>query len=46
MHWGTFRLTDEPIGEPPVRMRAWWQQTQLSDERLWIMDVGEVRPLR
>lgn len=22
MHWGTFRLTDEPIGEPPERARA------------------------
>lgn len=45
MHWGTFRLTDEPVGEPPVRMRAWWAQQQLAEERLWIMDVGEVRPL-
>ena len=22
MHWGTFRLTDEPMGEPPPRLRA------------------------
>lgn len=22
MHWGTFRLTDEPLGEPPLRLRA------------------------
>src|SRR5690606_37822667 len=21
MHWGTFRLTDEPLGEPPARLR-------------------------
>lgn len=21
MHWGTFRLTDEPLGEPPERLR-------------------------
>ncbi|GAA5484251.1 MBL fold metallo-hydrolase [Haloferula sargassicola] len=20
MHWGTFRLTDEPLGEPPIRL--------------------------
>ena len=46
MHWGTFRLTDEAIGEPPLRMRAWWAKKQLAGERLWIMDVGEVRPLR
>ena len=22
MHWGTFRLTDEPLGEPPLRLKA------------------------
>jgi N-acyl-phosphatidylethanolamine-hydrolysing phospholipase D len=22
MHWGTFRLTDEPMGEPPLRLAA------------------------
>jgi N-acyl-phosphatidylethanolamine-hydrolysing phospholipase D len=22
MHWGTFRLTDEPLGEPPLRLVA------------------------
>jgi len=22
MHWGTFRLTDEPLSEPPARLRA------------------------
>ena len=22
MHWGTFRLTDEPMGEPPLKLRA------------------------
>lgn len=22
MHWGTFRLTDEPLGEPPLRLAA------------------------
>ena len=45
MHWGTFRLTDEPIGEPPVRARAAWQEQSLDDERLWIVDVGETRAL-
>jgi N-acyl-phosphatidylethanolamine-hydrolysing phospholipase D len=45
MHWGTFRLTDEPIGEPPMRMRAWWHEQGLPSERLWIMGVGEARQL-
>jgi N-acyl-phosphatidylethanolamine-hydrolysing phospholipase D len=45
MHWGTFRLTDEPIGEPPLRVRAYWQEHALDPARLWILDVGESRPL-
>ncbi|MEZ4403585.1 MAG: MBL fold metallo-hydrolase [Kofleriaceae bacterium] len=45
MHWGTFRLTDEPIGEPPARLRAFWERHQLAPERLWMLDVGEARPL-
>ena len=45
MHWGTFRLTDEAIGEPVARLRTWWQERGLSDERLWIPAVGEPRAL-
>lgn len=46
MHWGTFRLTDEAIGEPPERMRAWWADRGHAPDDLWIMDVGEARALR
>ena len=45
MHWGTFRLTDEAIGEPPELLRTYWTQHQLPDHRLWIMDAGEARAL-
>jgi L-ascorbate metabolism protein UlaG (beta-lactamase superfamily) len=45
MHWGTFRLTDEPIGEPPARLRAWWRAHHLRDDQLWILDIGEARVL-
>lgn len=45
MHWGTFRLTDEAVGEPVARLRAWWQARGLSDARLWIPPVGEPRDL-
>ncbi|HTJ42846.1 MAG TPA: MBL fold metallo-hydrolase [Kofleriaceae bacterium] len=45
MHWGTFRLTDEPVGEPPARLRAFWRAHELDDDRLWILDAGEARPL-
>jgi L-ascorbate metabolism protein UlaG (beta-lactamase superfamily) len=45
MHWGTYRLTDEAIGEPPERLRQYWREASLADERLWILDAGETRPL-
>ncbi|HZS36338.1 MAG TPA: MBL fold metallo-hydrolase [Polyangia bacterium] len=45
MHWGTFRLTDEPMGEPPERMRAFFRARGLDESRLWILDVGETRAL-
>jgi L-ascorbate metabolism protein UlaG (beta-lactamase superfamily) len=41
MHWGTFKLTDEPLDEPPRRLRAEWQRRDLADSRLRILAVGE-----
>jgi L-ascorbate metabolism protein UlaG (beta-lactamase superfamily) len=46
MHWGTFRLTDEAVGEPVSRLRGWWAERALPGERLWIPDLGEPRPLQ
>jgi len=40
MHWGTFKLTDEPLGEPPARARASFEATPRS-AKLHIPDVGE-----
>ncbi|MFO0548677.1 MAG: MBL fold metallo-hydrolase [Polyangiaceae bacterium] len=45
MHWGTFRLTDEPIGEPPVFTRAEFERVRLELERLAIPAVGETLAL-
>ena len=45
-HCGTFRLTDEPTGEPPERLREFWREHALDPARLWICDVGEPRALR
>lgn len=46
MHWGTFKLTDEPLGEPVTRIEKWWDSEGPSArERLWRMDVGETRKL-
>jgi len=45
MHWGTFRLTDEPLGEPPRRVAEFFSARALDTDRLWVLDVGENRPL-
>lgn len=41
MHWGTFQLTDEPLDEPPARLRAEWQRCGLDPTRLHIPPVGD-----
>jgi N-acyl-phosphatidylethanolamine-hydrolysing phospholipase D len=43
MHWGTFRLTDEPTDEPPHRTRAAWERAGLPPDRLWMPRHGETR---
>ena len=45
MHWGTFKLTDEPVGEPRKRILELWAASGIERERLWLMDVGEARSL-
>ena len=42
MHWGTFKLTDEPLDEPPARLRAEWQRRALDLARCQILPVGGV----
>ena len=46
LHWGTFRLTTEPMDEPPRRTLARWRALGLDEERLWIARFGETRRLR
>ncbi|HEX3697637.1 MAG TPA: MBL fold metallo-hydrolase [Polyangia bacterium] len=45
MHWGTFKLTDEPMGEPPARLRQVFEQRGWDPARLWLLDIGETRVL-
>ena len=45
MHWGTFKLTDEPLDEPPARLREEWRQKMHAPERVWIFDLGETKSL-
>ncbi len=41
MHWGTFKLTDEPLDEPPERLRTEWKRRGLDPARLGLIAVGE-----
>ena len=41
IHWGTFRLSDEPLCEPIERLRAWWEERSLDVKRLVDLQVGE-----
>jgi L-ascorbate metabolism protein UlaG (beta-lactamase superfamily) len=45
MHWGTFKLTDESIAEPPVRARGAFDEKIKDARTLWIPAVGETRKL-
>jgi L-ascorbate metabolism protein UlaG (beta-lactamase superfamily) len=45
MHWGTYKLTDEPLAEPPERARLAHKELVGADERLLLLDVGETRKL-
>ena len=46
VHWGTFRLTDEPILEPTRRVREAWTRACLPEGNLWILAHGETRVMR
>jgi N-acyl-phosphatidylethanolamine-hydrolysing phospholipase D len=43
IHWGTFRLTDEPVDEPPRRFAAAWRAAGLPPELNWTLAHGETR---
>lgn len=44
IHWGTFDLTDEPLGEPPQRLLADIRRRNIDSSRAWIFKIGETRP--
>lgn len=41
MHWGTFKLTDEPLDEPPTLTRALFERRGLAAHGLVIPAIGE-----
>jgi len=40
-HWGTFRLTDEPLGEPPALLRQHLAEQQIEPDRFRALAFGE-----
>ncbi|UCF20332.1 MAG: MBL fold metallo-hydrolase [Gemmatimonadota bacterium] len=45
VHFGTFKLSDEPMDEPPRRTREAWLRAGLPLENLWLLAHGETRRL-
>ncbi|MGB5216892.1 MAG: MBL fold metallo-hydrolase [Smithella sp.] len=41
MHWGTFQLTDEPLGEPPLYLKKAMTEASIADESFLVMKFGE-----
>ncbi|WP_224243058.1 MBL fold metallo-hydrolase [Hyalangium gracile] len=46
MHWGTFKLTDEPLDEPPQRLDTEWNRRNWPREKLHVLAVGESLTVR
>jgi N-acyl-phosphatidylethanolamine-hydrolysing phospholipase D len=44
-HWGTFKLADEPVDEPPRLTREAWRRAGLDEAMLWIPIHGETKTL-
>jgi N-acyl-phosphatidylethanolamine-hydrolysing phospholipase D len=41
MHWGTFKLTEEPLSEPPLFLKQELRQHNISPEKFTVMKFGE-----
>jgi L-ascorbate metabolism protein UlaG (beta-lactamase superfamily) len=46
MHWGTFKLADEPLDEPPRRLEAERRRKGVPAERVRVLAVGETAEIR
>jgi N-acyl-phosphatidylethanolamine-hydrolysing phospholipase D len=43
IHWGTFRIADDPLDEPPRRLVSEWNATQFPQSALAMLAHGETR---
>jgi L-ascorbate metabolism protein UlaG (beta-lactamase superfamily) len=41
MHWGTFKQSDEPLDEPPVRLEAERARKSIAVDRVRVLAIGE-----
>lgn len=41
MHWGTYKLTDEPLDEPPRRLEAWRVRAGVARARVLVPAIGQ-----
>lgn len=42
MHWGTFKLSDEPLDEPPRLLHDAWERASLPDRSLEVAALGQI----
>lgn len=42
MHWGTFILTDEPLDEPPVRLKTAMKEKGIPEDEFLVLKHGEM----
>jgi N-acyl-phosphatidylethanolamine-hydrolysing phospholipase D len=45
MHWGTFRLTEEPADEPPHALARALADAGVAADKFWVLQHGETRTL-
>ncbi len=45
IHWGTFKVTDEPLDEPPRRLHEAAETMGISPDRLKVLKIGETLTL-
>ena len=41
IHWGTFILTDEPLDEPPARLKKALQEKEMGEDTFMVLKHGE-----
>ena len=46
IHWGTFRLTDEAMQEPPEWTARLWREKGYDPAKLWLLRHGETKTVK